>query len=127
MPALHDDEIELANAILAGASRRPVQSFGEYYGPEGGSCALGAAYEGIHLLPRHVEHFHPKVWRVFHILENVSRSCPEGCKKHIPIGALIVHLNDDHHWSREQIAEWVRGEVADRVARTNEAGPETKG
>ena len=116
MPALHDDEIELANAILAGAHRRPLQSFGDYYGPEGGSCALGAAYEGIFLLPRHVERFHPKVWRVFDILENVSRSCPEGCKKHIPVGALIVHLNDDHHWTRERIAEWVRGEVADRRA-----------
>lgn len=113
MPALHDDEVELANAIMAGVHRRPLQSFGDYYGPEGGSCALGAAYEGIILLPRHVERFHPKVWRLFHILEDVSRSCPEGCKKHIPIGALIVHLNDDHHWSRERIAEWVRGEVAD--------------
>jgi hypothetical protein len=23
----------------------------------------------------------------------------------------MVHLNDDHQWSREQIAEWVRGEA----------------
>lgn len=114
MPALHDDEVELAKAILAGARRRPLQSFGEYFGPEGGSCALGAAYEGVHLLPRHVEHFHPKVWRIFHVLDNVSRHCPEGCKKHIPIGAMIVHLNDDHHWSRERIAEWLTGEVADQ-------------
>ncbi|HSL23803.1 MAG TPA: hypothetical protein VK886_19880 [Vicinamibacterales bacterium] len=113
MPAVHDDEVELAKAILTGANRRPLQSFGEYFGPEGGSCALGAAYEGILLLPRHVEHFRPKVWRLFSILEDVSRSCPEGCRKHIPIGALIVHLNDDHHWSRERIAAWLQGEVTE--------------
>lgn len=116
MPAVHDDEVELAKAILTGVRRRPRQSFGDYYGPEGGSCALGAAYEGIHLLPRHVEGFHPRVWRLFDILENVSRSCPEGCRKHIPLAALIVHLNDDHHWTRERIAAWVQGAVADAPA-----------
>jgi hypothetical protein len=23
------------------------------------------------------------------------------------LGAMILHLNDDHHWSRERIAAWV--------------------
>jgi hypothetical protein len=25
----------------------------------------------------------------------------------VPLGALIVHLNDAHHWTRERIAAWV--------------------
>jgi len=25
----------------------------------------------------------------------------------LPLGALIVHLNDAHHWTRERIAAWV--------------------
>lgn len=24
-------------------------------------------------------------------------------------GAMVVHLNDEHRWSREQIADWVEG------------------
>ena len=79
-----------------------------YFDGKGGSCALGAAYEGIYLLPRNVGEAMPhRLDRFFHCLENVSRRCPAGCKKHIPIGAMIIHLNDDHHWTREQIADWL--------------------
>jgi hypothetical protein len=103
-----DDERELAQAILTGAHRRPSQSFGSYFGPEGGSCALGAAYEGVYLLPHDAHDAVPRrLDRFFHCLENVSRRCPAGCKKQIPIGAMIVHLNDDHRWTREQIADWL--------------------
>jgi hypothetical protein len=40
-------------------------------------------------------------------LEGVVRTCPECSKKKLPLGALIVHLNDTHHWTRERIAAWV--------------------
>jgi hypothetical protein len=103
-----EGERELAEAILTGAKRRPEQSFGSYFGPEGGSCALGAAFEGIYLLPADAHDAVPKrMDRFFDCLEGVSRRCPAGCKKHIPIGAMIVHLNDDHLWTREQIAHWL--------------------
>jgi hypothetical protein len=62
-----------------------------------------------HLTSRDVRGFHPRVWRLFDLLENTARHCPAGCHKFLPIAALMVHLNDDHHWSREQIAEWIRG------------------
>jgi hypothetical protein len=102
-----DEPTDLAQAIMRGVSRRPVQSFGEYFGDNGGSDALGAAYEGIFLLPRDVRGFHPRVWRLFDFLENTARRCPAGCHKFLPIAALMVHLNDDHAWLREQIAEWI--------------------
>ncbi len=80
-----DDERELADAILSGTHRRPAQSFGSYFGPEGGSCALGAAYEGIYLLPEHAEGTHPeRLDRLFHCIDYVARRCPAGCKKHVP-------------------------------------------
>jgi hypothetical protein len=111
--AQHREEADdLAQAIMTGVRRRPVQSFGEYFGENGGSDALGAAYEGIFLLPRDVRGFHPRVWRLFDFLESTPRHCPAGCRKFLPIAALMVHLNDDHQWTREQIADWVRGEAA---------------
>ena len=109
--AARDEALDLAQAIRTGIRRRPVQSFGEYFGENGGSDALGAAYEGIFLLPRDVKGFHPRVWRLFDFLESTPRHGPAGCHKFLPIAALMVHLNDDHKWSREQIAEWVGGQA----------------
>jgi hypothetical protein len=110
MVATEQDQQDLAQAILAGTRRRPAQSFGSYFGDDDrSSCALGAAYDGMYLLP-HADHTtRPRRldW-LFECLDNVTRRCPEGCKKTIPLGAMIVHLNDDHQWTREQIAEWVR-------------------
>lgn len=112
------DQRELAKAIRLGAARRP-QCFGSYFDERGGSCALGAAYDGMYelprqekeqgeIVPRHLE-------RLFHCLEDVVKRCPEmalgepevTCRKKLPLGAMIVHLNDDHGWTREQIAEWL--------------------
>ncbi len=107
----HDDRVALAEAILEGARRRP-QCFGEYFCDDGGSCAMGAAYESLYLMPRSVGHLHPAfdLDRFFDCLEYVLRNCPEGCRKRLPLGPMILHLNDDHHWTREQIADWVRGD-----------------
>jgi hypothetical protein len=43
---------------------------------------------------------------MFECLEGVVRTCPECSKQQLPLGALIVHLNDAHHWTRERIAAW---------------------
>jgi hypothetical protein len=105
---LKEDERELGRAILAGAKRRPDQAFGDYYRGRNSSCALGAAYEGIYRLPDAADGVRPqRLDRFFDCLEGVVRRCPEGCKKKLPLGALIVHLNDEHHWSRERIAGWI--------------------
>ena len=104
-----EDQLELADAIAAGAQRRPRQAFGEYFSEEGGSCALGAAYEGAYALPRETDHtIRPRLHRIFDCLENVRRRCPVGCNKRLPLNAIILHLNDDHHWTREQIVDWLK-------------------
>jgi hypothetical protein len=103
-----EDQLELAAAIAAGAKRRPSQAFGEYFDDHGGSCALGAAYEGAYSLPEDAHAIRPRLDRIFDCLENVRRRCPVGCQKRLPLNAIILHLNDDHHWTREQIAEWLK-------------------
>jgi hypothetical protein len=113
---VHHDERELAEFIRDGSKRRPDQAFGEYYRGHSASCALGAAYEAMYRLPEDVEGQHPTRdldW-FFDCLDTV-RACPEpGCRKRIFLAALLVHLNDDHRWSRERIAAWLSGE--DRAA-----------
>jgi hypothetical protein len=110
----HHDERELAEFIRDGSKRRPDQAFGDYYQGESASCALGAAYEAMYRLPRKVEGQHPTRdldW-FFDCLDTI-KPCPEhGCRKRIYLAALIVHLNDDHRWSREQIARWLEGAQA---------------
>lgn len=104
------DQRELARAIRLGAARRP-QCFGSYFDERGGSCALGAAYDGMYELPRQArepgEIVPRHLERLFHCLEDVVKSCPLDCRKRLPLGAMIVHLNDDHGWTRENIAEWL--------------------
>jgi hypothetical protein len=102
------DERELAEAILAGADARPEQAFGEYFHGRQASCALGAAYEGVYRLPADASGVRPRhLERMFDCLEYSLRRCPEGCRKRLSLGAMILHLNDDHHWTREAIARWV--------------------
>src|SRR5262249_36274291 len=105
---IRHDEAELAEAILSGAGQRPEQAFGSYYVGRRASCALGAAYEGMYRLPADAEGVRPRdLGRLFDCLENTLRRCPEKCKKQLALGAMILHLNDDHHWTRERIAAWV--------------------
>ena len=56
------------------------------------------------LIPDHLE-------RLFRCLDEVTKRCPhEGCKKRLPLAPMLVHMNDDHLWTREQIADWLTAE-----------------
>ena len=106
-------EKELAAFIRAGALRRPKQAYGDYFKGKHASCALGAAYDGMYRLPMDPVGARPikELDWFFDCLERTFRECPEeGCKKTHPLAVLIVHLNDDHCWSRERIAAWVARE-----------------
>jgi hypothetical protein len=112
-PRPHHDEHELAAFIRAGMKRRPEQAFGEYYTGKDASCALGAAYEAMYPLPSEAGGQRPTRdldW-FFDCLDTV-KPCPggDGCKKRLFLAALLVHLNDDHRWTRDQIADWLADE-----------------
>jgi len=104
-------ERELASYIREGAARRPEQAYGDYFKGQNASCALGAAYDGMYRVPGDPSKTRPTkdLDRVFNCLESTIRKCP-ACQKTLGLAVIIVHLNDDHCWSREQIADWVAGE-----------------
>ena len=112
MPSTREhDEKALASFIRDGMKRRPDQAFGDYYQGKSASCALGAAYEAMYPLPADAAGTRPTRdldW-FFHCLDTVKQCPGEGCRKKISLSAILVHLNDDHRWSREQIAEWLAG------------------
>ncbi len=107
---LETEQRQLADFIRAGSARGP-QCFGSYFDERGGSCALGAVYEGVYHLPREHGRLVPDhLERLFRCLDEMTKSCPAGCSKRLPLASMIVHLNDDHRMSREQIAEWLTKE-----------------
>jgi hypothetical protein len=112
---LENEQRELAEFIRVGSARGP-QCFGSYFDEKGGSCALGAVYEGVYHLPRdHGKLIPDHLERLFRCLDEVTKRCPQGCKKRLPLASMIVHLNDDHLMTREQIAEWLTTESGDRA------------
>ena len=69
-----------------------------------GEYKVAEADEGIYRLPDTADGVRPqRLDRLFECLEGVVRTCPECSKKKLPLGALIVHLNDAHHWTRDRI------------------------
>ncbi|MBM3809046.1 MAG: hypothetical protein FJW22_12750 [Acidimicrobiia bacterium] len=95
------------------ATRRPDQAFGDDYRGRSASCALGAADEGIYRLPTQADGLRPTKdleW-FFDCFEGSLRRCPGGDdgKKILSLAAIMVHLSDDHKWSRELIAQWLEG------------------
>jgi hypothetical protein len=110
---------DLADAIVRGAAIRP-QVHGEFFGGitnPFGSCVWGAAWEGQH---GEVEDlFECKDIGLTTIFETfaIARSLTDGCPvpecttelSSLELYDVSVHLNDEHTWSRESVAAFVRG------------------
>jgi hypothetical protein len=108
MTTVTRDQHELADAIAAGTKHRPRQLFGNYFLGAESSDALGAAYEGVYYLPEDATGIRPKgIYKFFPCLDHEVRVCPGSCRKRLLLDSLLIHLNDDHHWSRERIAQWL--------------------
>jgi hypothetical protein len=85
--------MKYSEAILIGSQFRP-QGFGGY-GP--GYCANQGAMKAMNL-----NHYSGLPGAL------VELDCPACEQRQRDILASVVtHLNDDHRWSREKIAEWV--------------------
>jgi hypothetical protein len=69
-------------------------------------------YDAIYHLPRqHGKLIPDHLERLFRCLDEVTKRCPhEGCNKRLPLAPMLVHINDDHHWTRERIADWLTQE-----------------
>jgi hypothetical protein len=97
--------MRLSEAIMLGSTIHP-QGFGKFrqVGPSGmATCAWGAAHDAVG------NHYgyddDPENWDWVHNPTRVQ--CPDcGVTRRVQAN-VIVHLNDDHRWTRERIAEWV--------------------
>ena len=92
---------EIAAAMRRGCALRPIQTFGTIGNNFDAACAYGAymAAGGTGGDPRQAA------------LLGEGRDCPIGgranCGRISSVANLIVHLNDDHRWTREAIAGWL--------------------
>ena len=93
--------MKLSEAIRLGSLLRP-QSFWRLWDGKT-SCALGAAYEAAGLLPKLPDEH--ALYAIFPLLR-LRRRCPD-CSYLDRVKNVVTHLNDQHKFTREQIAEWV--------------------
>ena len=91
----------LSDAIRIGSAMKP-QAFGAMF-HNGGSCAVGAAWDGVRLNNGTMESLNGQ-GQLFTALH--ERGCGV-CQYHNPDGWAIPHMNDIHRMSREAIADWV--------------------
>jgi hypothetical protein len=112
--------MKLSEAILAGAALRP-QAFGAYFTgtsrTDACSCVVGCLYEvtfpGASLAHDAVVNQSEQLCAVYPLLDSEEKLfCPEcaGAEvKHDMLLNILIHLNDDHQWTRERIAEYITG------------------
>lgn len=107
--------MRLSDAIRLGAMLKP-QAVGTTKGDGGQSCALQAACESVGVA---------SIWDIqacyaaFPVLMDWAQ-CPE-CRDTFMLDATVIHLNDEHHWTRERIADWVQTLEAPAPALSSEA------
>jgi hypothetical protein len=99
--------MKLSEAILLGSTLKP-QAFGPAFDGKG-TCALGAAKDAIGNL--YLDKWGFLIWP-WTMNPDLYLECPcLGCGSYLtryqgPL-RVIIHLNDDHEWTRERIAGWV--------------------
>ena len=95
--------MRLSDAIQLGAMMTS-QAFRALFKGDG-ACALGAALLAVGVAPEQAGCSVRERWPWAFA---VSVSCPS-CGRSRPVCQVIVHLNDDHRWTRERIGAWVGG------------------
>lgn len=105
----------LAEAISLGAHERQ-QAFGGVFDPRtGGSDAFGAALDAIMGVRVPTDGNEGEYLRVLaerfpELVAGGPQTCPACGRESDERDATIVigvHMNDDHRWTREEIAAWV--------------------
>lgn len=95
----------LAEAIRSGCRKFPKQYFGalmDTWPNATATCAMGAAIEGGGWDRNNIGPAPKKCPAC-----GVERSCERGGYSGSPSFSAIAHLNDDHRWTREAIADWL--------------------
>lgn len=96
-----------SEAIREGSKLRP-QGFGEFHA-DGKSCALGAGREAIYGTTEGNQEHYDQIRALFPYMAETYTDCP-ACPLRLSLFVITYHLNDDHRWAREQIANWLETE-----------------
>ena len=101
--------MKLSEAIRLGAMNRP-QGFYRLY-DQGRTCAMGAAAEAMGILDHENNCYidgHKSKIKHWTPVAMTMTPCP-ACEEYgiDNMQRVMVHLNNDHRWSRERIADWV--------------------
>jgi hypothetical protein len=120
----------LPDAIRKGAEQIPGQARWTWFefdseGRAVSACAMAAAYAGIYGAPTREEwegEGSRMVCRLLNLAEFQARRRGQGCPACPNYGStesedrplyseglslVLSHLNDEHHWTREEIADWL--------------------
>ena len=102
--------LKLSEAVRLGAMTTD-QAFGTFAGPNGGTCAVGAAIEALGGDPGDSSMVHA-IDRVLDKRVDLSGSIPCDNKdraRNMSVSKAIYHLNDTHRMPRNEIADWLSG------------------
>lgn len=116
--------MKLSEAIRLGSMLKP-QAFG-MISHDGGTCAIGAAYDAVGIDIFHLRDSLPIAERAMVVygklpMLQTASECPV-CGYLLEVGFVLTHLNDHHRWTREQIADWV--ETVELAVTERSAEPE---
>jgi hypothetical protein len=94
--------LKLSEAIRLGAMMTE-QAFGTF-GDQEHTCGIGAAQIALGLTPSDGGPLNA-------LLRNalVTPPCDHDNLYGGDVRSAIIHLNDDHHWPREKVADWLEG------------------
>lgn len=108
--------MKLSEAIRLGAMTGPQCQSTFYY--RGATCALGAAHMATgHLVHGDLLEAALDAEQAWGLHDERAIPCPAQCSLALTCGFdVITHLNEDHNWTREQIADWV--ETVERAYET---------
>lgn len=109
--------MKLSTAIRKGVKRDGKQAFGEFFEYDDiemdkivGCCALGAAMIGVEPGLLWDPLLEPNINSSFAQANEIEATCPvRGCRTTDHALWLVPHMNDDHKWKRERIADWLEG------------------
>ena len=97
----------LSHAMKLGATISK-QCFLELFGIEGSSCALGSALLAMGSRIEDISAAYIEIERRWTwLLAQKYKLCPDCKLQFTSAWQIIVHLNDEHRWNRERIADWV--------------------
>lgn len=114
--------MKLSEAIRLGAALAP-QAFAilatkDKSGRVLSTCAIGAALHAVSAIHSDTTPSTSELTELFSVV-TALRSCPgdDGCVYWVAsVFEVVTHLNDNHLWSRERIADWVETVEAEEDA-----------